>query len=92
MGRLNTKRIGLFFTLVSIFGGLFISYLLLSSLILILPYTLEESAIFAFLFLGFVWALLSFWILVSQTKKIVFYKIFGSFLLFLIVIACKEFL
>ncbi len=66
----NGKKIGLFRTLCSIFGGLIIAYLGMTFLAFILPGKTEESAIIAIMFNTLIWVIVSIYIILSPTRLI----------------------
>jgi hypothetical protein len=82
----NAKKIGLFRTLCSIFGGLIISYLCMAILILILPMEKNESIIIALILCSVLWASSALWIVLSHTKLIVLLKVLVPTILLIIVL------
>ncbi|PHO18946.1 hypothetical protein CPU12_02985 [Malaciobacter molluscorum LMG 25693] len=64
------KKIGLFRTICSIFGGLIVAYLSMCLLVFIIPGTPGESIIIPLMFNTFVWAITSLWICLSKSKLI----------------------
>lgn len=64
----NGKKIGLFRTLISLLGGLIVSYLGMTLLAVVVPLNVQEAAIISILFNTFAWALVSTYIALSYTK------------------------
>lgn len=64
----NGKKIGLFRSLCSIFGGLFVAYLGMTLLVYIIPGTSGESIIIPLLLNTLAWAVAALWIVLSPTK------------------------
>ncbi len=62
------KKIGLFRILISLLGGLIVSYLGMTLLAVVVPLNVEESAIISILFNTFAWAFVSTYIALSYTK------------------------
>ncbi|AXH08810.1 putative membrane protein [Malaciobacter halophilus] len=90
--KLNTpeksgKKIGLFRTICSIFGGLLVAYLAMTLLVFILPGTAGESIIIPLMFNTLAWAVAALWISLSSTKMIALYKVFIPSIIFIIAIA-----
>lgn len=65
---LSGKKIGLFRTLVAIFGSLFVAYLGMTLLAFILPMQIKQSAIISIMFNTFAWGCCATWIALSYTK------------------------
>ncbi len=70
------KKIGLFRTLCSIFGGLLVSYLFMTLLTFLIPAPLGESLVIPLYLYTLLWALFSFWIALSYTKLIALKRVF----------------
>ncbi|AXH13118.1 hypothetical protein [Halarcobacter bivalviorum] len=70
------KKIGLFRTLCSIFGGLLVSYLFMTLLTFLIPAPLGESLVIPIYLYTLLWAVLSFWIALSYTKLIALKRVF----------------
>lgn len=66
----NGKKIGLFRIIISLLGGLIVSYLGMTLLAVVSPLKVQESAIISILFNTFAWALVSTYIALSYTKLI----------------------
>lgn len=64
----NGKKIGLFRIIISLLGGLIVSYLGMTLLAVLVPLKVKESAIISILFNTFAWALVSTYITLSYTK------------------------
>lgn len=64
----NGKKIGLFRSLCSIFGGLISAYLGMTLLIFLIPGEPGESIIIPLMFNTFVWACFALWIVLAPTK------------------------
>ncbi|MGA1932083.1 hypothetical protein ACH5BF_05110 [Arcobacter sp. YIC-464] len=64
----NGKKIGLFRSLCSIFGGLISAYLGMTLLIFLIPGKPGESIIVPLMFNTFVWACFALWIVLAPTK------------------------
>lgn len=64
----SAKKIGLFRTLLAIFGGLVLSYLSMASLLFIAPSYLLDLVVVFVLFYTFVWACLALWIVLASSK------------------------
>ncbi len=83
------KKIGLFRTICSIFGGLIVAYLGMTLLIFIIPGSAGESIIVPLLLNTFAWAVAALWISLSKTKYIALLRstlpslIFGILLIIL---------
>ncbi len=82
----NGKKIGLFRTLFSVFGGLILTYLAMTLLVVILPFERNESIIIALILTSLIWALSSLWIVLSHTKSIVLLKVIIPSIIFTIAI------
>ncbi|RXK00668.1 MULTISPECIES: hypothetical protein [Arcobacteraceae] len=70
------KKIGLFRTLCSIFGGLLVSYLFMTLLSFLTPVPLGESLVIPIYLYTLLWAVFSFWIALSHTKLIALKRVF----------------
>ncbi|RXK13222.1 hypothetical protein CP965_05330 [Halarcobacter mediterraneus] len=81
------KKIGLFRTLCSIFGGLFVSYLGMTLLIYIIPGKPGESIVVPLLLNTFVWAATALWISISPTKWSALLKSVIPSFIFIVLIA-----
>ncbi|RXI43463.1 hypothetical protein CRU99_07595 [Malaciobacter mytili] len=64
------KKIGLFRTICSIFGGLLVAYLAMTLLVFIIPGSAGESIIVPLMFNTFAWAIASLWICLSISKLV----------------------
>lgn len=64
----KAKKIGLFRTFCSIFGGLLVAYLGMTVIAILIPIEIKESAIISIMFNTFAWAACSTWIALSYTK------------------------
>ena len=64
------KKIGLFRTICSIFGGLLLAYLGMTLLVFIIPGSAGESIIVPLLLNTFAWASVALWISLSKSKYI----------------------
>ncbi|XOB62752.1 hypothetical protein ACMC56_02830 [Campylobacterota bacterium DY0563] len=84
--QLNSKKIGLFITLCSIFGGLLVAYLAMSLLTFIIPGTIGEAILIPLLFNTLAWAISALWIALSPSKIIALKRTFFPILLFSIAI------
>lgn len=62
------KTLGVFRGLVSILGGLILSYLAMILLAFIIPLDVKESAILSIMFSTFSWAIISTWIALAHTR------------------------
>ena len=62
------KKIGLFRTICSIFGGLLLAYLGMTLLVFIIPGSAGESIIVPLLLNTFAWASVALWISLSKSK------------------------
>lgn len=62
------KEIGLFRSLIAIFGGLLCSYLAMTLLAFLLPDDISKTAIISIMFNTFTWACTATWIVLSYTK------------------------
>lgn len=62
------KKIGLFRSLCSIFGGLIAAYLGMTLLVFLIPGAPGESIIVPLMFNTFVWACFALWIVLAPTK------------------------
>lgn len=83
------KKIGLFRTICSIFGGLIVAYLGMTLLIFMIPGSAGESIIVPLLLNTLAWAVIALWISLSKTKYIALLRcvvpslIFGILLIIL---------
>lgn len=83
----NGRKIGLFRTLCSIFGGFFLSYLAMTLLVFLLPGTVGETLTVPIIFNTLFWAVLSLWISISPTKWIALMRfIIPSFILSILLV------
>lgn len=82
----NGRKIGLFRTICSIFGGFLLSYLSMTLLVFLLPGTVGESLTVPIVFHAIVWAICSLWISVSLTKWSALVRIFVPSMIFSILI------
>ncbi|OCL85312.1 MULTISPECIES: hypothetical protein [Arcobacteraceae] len=64
------KKIGLFRTICSIFGGLLLAYLGMTLLVFIIPGSAGESIVVPLLLNTFAWASVALWISLSKSKYI----------------------
>jgi len=64
----NGKKIGIFRTLCSIFGGLLVAYLAMTTLVFFIPDEVSISIILPLLFNTLAWAAAALWIVVAPTK------------------------
>ena len=80
------KKIGVFRTLLAIFGGLLVAYTSMTLLVFILPAKNEEALIISLLFNTLVWSSVALWILLSTSKLIALLKVFIPTTIFLILI------
>jgi len=62
------KKIGLFRTLCSIFGGLIVAYLAMTTLVFFIPDEVSVSIILPLLFNTLAWAVAALWIVIAPTK------------------------
>lgn len=62
------KTLGVFRSLVSILGGLVLSYLAMILLPFLLPLEIKESAVLSIMFSTFAWAIISTWIALAYTR------------------------
>lgn len=62
------KKIGLFRIICAIFGGLIVSYLLMTILGILIPTSLANKAIIPLLFYPFAWSCIALWISLSPSK------------------------
>lgn len=62
------KRIGLFRTILSIFGGLLVAYLSMTTLIFLIPGSAGESIVVPLLLNTLVWAFTALWISLAYSK------------------------
>ncbi|MCT7912285.1 hypothetical protein N5912_10640 [Arcobacter lacus] len=67
---ISGKKIGLFRTICSIFGGLFISYSVMAIFTMIIPLRLNDLALFSIIMSALLWAFLSLWISLSSSRYI----------------------
>lgn len=80
------KKIGLFRTICSIFGGLIVAYLSMCLLVFIIPGTSGESIIIPLMFNTFAWAITALWISLSESKLIALKRvIFPTILLSILI-------
>ncbi|MDN5049498.1 hypothetical protein [Aliarcobacter butzleri] len=83
------KRIGLFRTICAIFGGLFISYSVMAIFTMIMPFRLNDLALFSIIMSALLWAFISLWISLSSSRYIALLRtivpsvIFGILLIIL---------
>jgi len=66
----NGRKIGLFRTIYSIFGGLIVAYLGMTLLVYFIPASIGASLVVVLLFNTFAWAAIALWISLSKTKYI----------------------
>lgn len=66
----NGKILGWFRVVLTIFGGLILSYLFMTLLAFILPLKIQESTIISIMFNTLAWAYATTWIALSYTKLI----------------------
>ncbi|MFY9083278.1 hypothetical protein OU980_14560 [Aliarcobacter butzleri] len=71
----NGKKIGLFRTICSIFGGLIVAYLGMTLLIFIIPGNPGGTILFSLVLNIFVWASVILWISLSKTKYIALLRV-----------------
>ncbi len=71
----NGKKIGLFRTICSIFGGLIVAYLGMTLLIYIIPGTPGETIIVPLLLNTLAWSSAALWISLSKTKYIALLRV-----------------
>lgn len=64
----NGKKIGLFRTICSIFGGLILAILAVTLLVYLIPGKIEDSILISIMFNTFTWAIFSLYISVAPTK------------------------
>ncbi|RXJ81356.1 hypothetical protein [Arcobacter sp. F2176] len=62
------KRIGIFRTITSIFGGLVVAYLGMTLLAFLIPIEVQKSAIISIMLNTFAWAIATIYIALSFTK------------------------
>ncbi|RXK01680.1 hypothetical protein CRV02_07305 [Arcobacter sp. CECT 8989] len=80
------KKIGLFRTVCSILGGLVLTYLAMTFLVIVTPLPLGDSMLVP-LYLGtFIWSIVAFWISLSYTKLIALKRVLIPSSIFAIVI------
>ncbi|NQY24302.1 MAG: hypothetical protein HRT41_09720 [Campylobacteraceae bacterium] len=82
----NGRKIGLFRTICSIFGGCFLSYLAMTLLVFLLPGTVGESLTVPIVFHTIVWAMCSLWISIALTKWIALMRVFVPSFIFSILL------
>lgn len=71
----NGKKIGLFRTIFSIFGGLIVAYLGMTLLIYIIPGTPGETIIVPLLLNTLAWSSAALWISLSSSKYIALLRV-----------------
>jgi len=64
----NGKRIGLFRTICSVFGGLIVAYTSMTLLVFLIPIDASQSIIVPLTLNTLAWAITALWISVSPTK------------------------
>ena len=80
------KKIGLYRTIFSIFGGLLVAYLAMTVFTIITPLSLGESLVIPLYLNTMAWAVCSLWIVLANTRLDVFKRVFIPSFVFLLII------
>lgn len=67
---ISGKKIGIFRVFCAVFGGLILSYLSMSLLFFIFPFSMEEGLFVSVYMYCIVWAFVAIWISLARTKYI----------------------
>ena len=82
----NGRKIGLFRSVLSVFGALLLSYLLMALSIFISPLSLGYSFSLALILHFIVWACFALWIIVSPSKMVALKRVLVPSIIFSILL------